>query len=100
MGGYETLAEKGGVDAVRVVAFAYDTYTNPTKNNGVLRATLTLFVRLAQHLLLLSGWLWLTAKTVSLRFTCEAEANGQRRGYLTQVFLQPVYWSGRGNFSF
>ena len=23
-------------------AFAYDTYTNPSKNNGVLRATLTL----------------------------------------------------------
>ena len=23
------------------VAFAYDTYTNPSKNNGVLRATLT-----------------------------------------------------------
>ena len=22
-------------------AFAYDTYTNPSKNNGVLRATLT-----------------------------------------------------------
>ena len=30
-----------GIDAVRVVAFAYDTYTNPSKNNGVLRATLT-----------------------------------------------------------
>ena len=41
MGGQEALAEKGGVDAVRVVAFAYDTYTNPSKNNGVLRATLT-----------------------------------------------------------
>jgi hypothetical protein len=41
VGGKETLAEKGGVDAVRVVAFAYDTYTNPSKNNGVLRATLT-----------------------------------------------------------
>ena len=24
------------------VAFAYDTYTNPSKNNGVLGATLTL----------------------------------------------------------
>jgi len=23
------------------VAFAYDTYTNPSKNNGVLRATIT-----------------------------------------------------------
>jgi hypothetical protein len=23
------------------VAFAYDTYSNPSKNNGVLRATLT-----------------------------------------------------------
>ena len=42
MGGKETLAEKGGVDAVRIVAFAYDTYTNPSKNNGVLCATLTL----------------------------------------------------------
>ena len=41
MGGKETLAEKGGVDAVRLVAFAYDIYTNPSKNNGVLRATLT-----------------------------------------------------------
>jgi len=35
--------EKGGVDAVRVAAFAYDTYTNHSKNNGVLRATLTFF---------------------------------------------------------
>ena len=42
MGGQETLAEKGGVDAVGVVAFAYETYTIPTKNNGVLGATLTL----------------------------------------------------------
>jgi hypothetical protein len=42
VGGKEALAEKGGVDAVRVVAFAYDTYTNPSKNNGVLGATLTL----------------------------------------------------------
>jgi hypothetical protein len=25
------------------VAFAYDSYTNPSKNNGVLRATLTIF---------------------------------------------------------
>jgi hypothetical protein len=41
VGGQEALAEKGGVDAVRVVAFAYDSYTNPSKNNGVLRATLT-----------------------------------------------------------
>ena len=24
-------------------AFAYDTYTNPSKNNGVLGATLTIF---------------------------------------------------------
>jgi hypothetical protein len=31
VGGKEALAEKGGVDAVRVVAFAYDTYTNPSK---------------------------------------------------------------------
>ena len=41
MGGKEALAEKGGVDAARVVAFAYDTYTNPSKNNGVLCATQT-----------------------------------------------------------
>ena len=41
VGGQEALAEKGGVDAVSVVAFAYDTYTNPSKNNGVLRATIT-----------------------------------------------------------
>ena len=27
------------------MAFAYDTYTNPSKNNGVLRATLTLQLR-------------------------------------------------------
>lgn len=26
------------------MAFAYDTYTNPSKNNGVLRATLTSFL--------------------------------------------------------
>ena len=41
LGEKETLAEKGGVDAVRVVAFAYDIYTTPSKNNGVLGATLT-----------------------------------------------------------
>jgi hypothetical protein len=41
VGGKEALAEKCGIDAVRVVAFAYDTYTNPSKNNGVLHATLT-----------------------------------------------------------
>jgi hypothetical protein len=41
VGGKEALAEKGGVDAVRVVAFAYDTYSKPSKNKGVLRATLT-----------------------------------------------------------
>jgi len=41
VGGQETLAEKGGVDAVGVVAFAYDIYTAPSKNNGVLGATLT-----------------------------------------------------------
>jgi hypothetical protein len=49
VGGKEALAEKGGVDAVRVVAFAYDTYTNPSKNNGVLGATLTVK---NQHLIL------------------------------------------------
>ena len=38
------LAEKGGVDAVGVVAFAYDIYTTPSKNNGVLGATLTVIV--------------------------------------------------------
>ena len=42
VGGQETLAEKGGVDAVGVVEFAYDIYTAPRKNNGVLRSTLTL----------------------------------------------------------
>jgi hypothetical protein len=41
VGGQEALAEKGGVDAVGVVAFAYDIYTIPRKNNGVLGATLT-----------------------------------------------------------
>ena len=33
--------QRGGVDAVSVVAFAYDSYTNPSKNNGVLGAKLT-----------------------------------------------------------
>jgi hypothetical protein len=42
VGGQEALAEKCSVGAVSVVAFAYDTYTTPSKNNGVLRATLTL----------------------------------------------------------
>jgi hypothetical protein len=42
VGGQETLAEKGSVDAVGVVEFAYDIYTTPRKNNGVLRSTLTL----------------------------------------------------------
>jgi hypothetical protein len=45
VGGQEALAEKCGVDAVSVVAFAYDTYTTPSKNNGVLRATLTLHLQ-------------------------------------------------------
>lgn len=40
--GQEALAEKGGVDAAGVVAFAYDIYTIPRKNNGVLGATLTM----------------------------------------------------------
>jgi hypothetical protein len=49
VGGQEALAEKDGVDAVSAVAFAYDTYTNPSKNNGVLRATLTDFQRGELH---------------------------------------------------
>jgi hypothetical protein len=40
----EALAEKGGIDAVRAVAFAYDIYTNPSKNNGVLRPTLAALI--------------------------------------------------------
>ena len=51
MGGKETLAEKGGVDAVRLVAFAYDIYTNPSKNNGVLRSTLTFHAAQGQVLM-------------------------------------------------
>jgi hypothetical protein len=43
----EVRSQKGGVDAVSVVAFAYDFYTNPSKNNGVLRATLTLMETIA-----------------------------------------------------
>ena len=35
--------QKGAVDAASVVAFLYDIYSNPTKNNGVLGATLTKF---------------------------------------------------------
>jgi hypothetical protein len=31
--------QKGAVDAASVVAFLYDIYSNPTKNNGVLCAT-------------------------------------------------------------
>jgi hypothetical protein len=46
VGGQEALAENCGVDAVSVVAFAYDTYTTPSKNNGVLRATLTKMLKL------------------------------------------------------
>jgi hypothetical protein len=45
VGGQEALAEKGGVDAVSVVAFAYDTYTTISKNNGVLGATLTIYTK-------------------------------------------------------
>jgi hypothetical protein len=44
VGGQEALAEKGGVDAVSAVAFSYDIYINPSKNNGVLTATLTCFL--------------------------------------------------------
>jgi hypothetical protein len=36
-----TTIENRHVDAVSVVAFAYDIYTNPSKNNGGLHATLT-----------------------------------------------------------
>jgi hypothetical protein len=32
------------------VAFAYDSYTNPSKNNGVLRATLTVLKDLRRFL--------------------------------------------------
>jgi hypothetical protein len=35
----EVHHQKGGVDAVSVVALVYDIYSNPTKNNGVLCAT-------------------------------------------------------------
>jgi len=35
------LAEKGGVDAMSVVAFAYDTYTNSSSDSGELRARIT-----------------------------------------------------------
>jgi hypothetical protein len=45
VGGKEALAEKGGVDAASVVVFAYDTYTKPSKNNGVLGATLTVSLK-------------------------------------------------------
>ncbi len=43
MSGNEALAEKGGVDAVNVAAFAYDIYTAPPPphHNGVLGSTLT-----------------------------------------------------------
>ena len=34
VGEKEALAEKGGVDTVNVVAFAYDIYTNPSKTTG------------------------------------------------------------------
>jgi uncharacterized protein (UPF0248 family) len=37
----EDHAEKGGVDAVNVAAFAYDIYTAPPHHNGVLGSTLT-----------------------------------------------------------
>jgi hypothetical protein len=47
--GKEALAEKGGVDAARAVAFAYDIYTNPSKNNGVLGTTLTKEATTAIH---------------------------------------------------
>ncbi|MCX6962840.1 MAG: hypothetical protein NTZ08_10395, partial [Verrucomicrobia bacterium] len=49
VGGKEALAEKGGVDAVMGVAFAYDTYTTPSKNNGVLGATLTALIETPLH---------------------------------------------------
>ena len=45
VGGKEALAEKGGVDAVRAVAFTYDIYTEPSKNNGVLCATIAIHGR-------------------------------------------------------
>lgn len=35
-GAKEELAEKGGVDAVNVAAFDYDTYTSPSKRTGCL----------------------------------------------------------------
>jgi hypothetical protein len=36
-----TILTSGGVYAVSVVAFAYDTYTNPSNDNGVLGGTVT-----------------------------------------------------------
>ena len=36
-----TILKSGGVDAVSVVAFAYDTYTNPSNDNEVLGGTVT-----------------------------------------------------------
>ena len=39
---FKTKRKNASVDAVRVVALAYDIYSNPAKNNGVLRVTLTI----------------------------------------------------------
>ena len=44
------------------MAFAYDTYTNPSKNNGVLRATLT-------DITAISGFLGLTDLEFIEQFT-------------------------------
>ncbi len=45
----EALVEKGTVDAVSGVAFTYDIYTNPSKNNGLLGTTLTKEATTAIH---------------------------------------------------
>ena len=44
-----------GVDAVRVVALAYEIYSNPSHNKGVLGATLTLYESFLDALLVRSA---------------------------------------------
>ena len=46
--GQEVPLKQCGVDAVGVVAFAYETYTNPSNDNGVLGGTVTTFISTPQ----------------------------------------------------
>ena len=85
MGKDEGRSQKGAVDAVSGVAFTYDTYTNPSKNNGVLGATLT---GKPPSILLRSDFI-LLARFLPVLF---GEAELKERMKLSAFFSERVAW--------